>query len=76
MVMRVERRGDEFCVVLSREALAALNLTDGAEVEVRLAGSQTTQAGSASDQVSVEEALKAYRETRQQHVEAYRELAK
>ncbi|MDP9049335.1 MAG: hypothetical protein M3O31_01220 [Acidobacteriota bacterium] len=44
MVMRVERRGDEFCVVLSREALEALHLTDGSAVEVRPVESATSRA--------------------------------
>jgi len=34
MVMRVERRGDEYLVVLSERALAALKLTEGAAVEI------------------------------------------
>ena len=65
MAMRVERRGDEFCIVLSREALEALRLAEGAEVEVRPAGAQESDLR----YLSTEEALP-------QHREAYRELAK
>lgn len=68
MAMRVERRGDEYCVVLSAEALKGLRLAEGAEVEVRPAG--------AVRYISTEEALEAYRKTLPQHREAYRELAK
>jgi antitoxin component of MazEF toxin-antitoxin module len=69
MAMRVERRGDEFCVVISREALETLHLAEGAEVEVR-------PVGVAESDISVDEALDAYRKTLPQHREAYRELAK
>jgi antitoxin component of MazEF toxin-antitoxin module len=75
MVMRVERRGDEYCVVLSQQALDALQLTEGAAVEVRPVesnGARPTE----TRYVSVEEALEAYRETLPQHREAYIELAK
>ena len=72
MAMRVERRGDEFCIVLSREALEALRLAEGAEVEVRPAGAQESDIRN----LSTEEALEAYRKTLPQHREAYRELAK
>jgi antitoxin component of MazEF toxin-antitoxin module len=72
MTMRVERRGDEYCVVLSREALEALRLAEGAEVEVRPVGAQE----SGIRYISTEEALQAYRKTLPQHREAYRELAK
>lgn len=68
MAMRVERRGDELCVVLSREAVESLRLTEGAEVEVHPVG--------AVRYISTEEALEAYRKTLPQHREAYRELAK
>ena len=72
MAMRVERRGDEYCVVLSREALEGLRLAEGAEVEVRPAGAQEN----GIRYISTEEALEAYRKTLPQHREAYRELAK
>jgi antitoxin component of MazEF toxin-antitoxin module len=72
MAMRVERRGDEFCVVISREALETLHLAEGAEVEVRPVG----VAESDIRYISVDEALDAYRKTLPQHREAYRELAK
>ena len=72
MAIRVERRGDEYCVVLSAEALEALRLTEGTEVEVRPAGAQEN----GIRYISTEEALEAYRKTLPQHREAYRELAK
>jgi antitoxin component of MazEF toxin-antitoxin module len=78
MVMRVQRRGDEYCVVLSREVLEALRLTDGAEVEVRPvgAGANGAQASTEHRYATVEEGLEAFRATLPQHSEAYRELAK
>jgi hypothetical protein len=72
MTMRVERMGDQYCVVLSAEALVALRLAEGAEVEVRPVSAQ----GSGIRYISTEEALAAYRKTLPQHREAYRELAK
>ena len=72
MAMRVERRGDEYCVVISREALAALQLAEGTEVEVRPVSAEE----SGIRYISTEEALEAYRKTLPQHLEAYRELAK
>ena len=75
MVMRVQRIGDEYCIVLSPEAIEALNLSDGAEVEVRRVEREPDQPGTIR-YISVEEALDAYRETLPQHREAYRELAK
>jgi antitoxin component of MazEF toxin-antitoxin module len=72
MTMRIERRGDEYCVVLSREALAALQLAEGAEVEVRPVSAQDGDIR----YISTDEALEAYRKTLPQHIEAYRELAK
>ena len=70
--MRVQRMGDQYCVVLSAEALEARRLTEGAEVEV------LSLAAGESDirYISTEEALAAYRKTLPQHREAYLELAK
>ena len=72
MAMRVERRGDEYCVVLSREALQALRLAEGAEVEVRPVGAQESDIR----YISTEEALKAFDKTEPLHRNTYRELAK
>ena len=72
MAMRVERRGDEYCVVLSRETLETLRLAEGAEVEVHPVRAQESDIR----HMSTEEALEAYRKTLPQHHEAYRELAK
>jgi antitoxin component of MazEF toxin-antitoxin module len=78
MVMRVQRRGDEYGVVFSREVLEALRLTDGAEVEVRAVGAERSGAQPATEHryATVEEGLEAFRATLPQHREAYRELAK
>ena len=75
MVMRVQRVGDEYHVVLSAEAIEALHLSDGAEVEVRRVEADPNRPGTIR-YISVEEALDAYRKTLPQHREAYRELAK
>ena len=75
MVMRVQRVGEEYRIVLSPEALEALHLTDGAEVEIRRVGPEQAQPATIR-YLSVEEALDAYRETLPQHREAYRALAK
>ncbi len=72
MVMRVQRRGDEYCVVISQQALEALQLTEGAEVELRLVAEEASEIR----YITVEEALTAYRDTLPQHREAYLELAK
>jgi antitoxin component of MazEF toxin-antitoxin module len=72
MAMRVQRMGDQYCVVLSAEAVEELRLAEGAEVEVRPVNAQ----GSDIRYISTAEALEAYRKTLPQHREAYRELAK
>jgi antitoxin component of MazEF toxin-antitoxin module len=74
MVLRVERRGDEYFIPVPQEALAELHLQEGAAVDVRSA-EQTAQAP-AIRSMSVEETLQTYRDTLPQHIEAYRELAK
>jgi antitoxin component of MazEF toxin-antitoxin module len=74
MVMRVEQRGEEYVVVIPREALEALHLTDGAEVELR-----PVEAVANADEdryASVEEGLEAFRRTEPLHRNTYRELAK
>jgi antitoxin component of MazEF toxin-antitoxin module len=70
--MRIERMGDQYCVVLSAEALKRLRLAEGAEVKVLPVGMQESDI----HYISTEEALEAYRKTLPQHREAYRELAK
>jgi antitoxin component of MazEF toxin-antitoxin module len=72
MVMRVQRRGDEYCVVIPQQALEALRLSEGAEVEVRPVETATARV----EYVTVEEALESYRRTEPQHRKAYLELAK
>jgi antitoxin component of MazEF toxin-antitoxin module len=72
MTMRVQRMGDQYCVVLSTEVLEGLHLAEGAEVEVRAAAARESDIR----YISTEEALAAYRKTLPQHREAYRELAK
>ncbi len=80
MVLRIQRIGDDYGVVFSREALEALRLAEGAEVEVRPVANGASATNGAHVNtvryVSVGEALEAYRETLPQHREAYRELAK
>jgi len=78
MVMRVQRRGDEYCVVFSREVLEALRLTDGAEVEVRPVATAANGAQPATEHryATVEEGLEAFRRTEHLHANTYRELAK
>jgi antitoxin component of MazEF toxin-antitoxin module len=72
MAMRVRRMGDEFCVVISRQALEELRLSEGAEVEVRAVESTPASA----EYVTVEEALESYHRTEPLHSNTYRELAK
>jgi len=72
MVMRVERRGDELVIAVSREALEKLRLAEGSEVRVEA----VEPAGDTVRYITVDEALAAYRRTEPQHREAYRELAK
>jgi antitoxin component of MazEF toxin-antitoxin module len=78
MVMRVERRGDEYCVVLSQQALEALRLSEGAEVEVRPVKTEPNGATPPSEHryATVEEGLEAFRRTEPLHRNTYRELAK
>jgi hypothetical protein len=66
--------GDQYCVVLSAEAVEALHLAEGAEVAV----CPISSAGSECEHwhASVEEGLEAFRKTLPQHRDAYRELAK
>jgi len=72
MVMRVQRRGDEYCVVIPQQALEALRLSEGAEVEVRRVETPSTE----DRYVTLEEGLEAYRRTEHLHRNTYRELAK
>jgi hypothetical protein len=60
-------------VVLTPEAIAALNLKDGAEVEVTPV---ETPHAEERRYATNEEVLQAFRDTLPQHAEAYRELAK
>jgi antitoxin component of MazEF toxin-antitoxin module len=77
MAMRVQRRGDEYCVVPSREELEALHLSDGAEVEVRpVNGGGKGNKPAEHRYATVEEALEAYRRTEHLHGNTYRELAR
>jgi len=76
MALRVQRRGDEYCVVIPQQTLVALRLSEGAEVEVRPVATEGNGQPGTIRYVSVDEALEAYRETLPQHREAYLELAK
>jgi len=76
-VLRVQKIGDDCGVVFPREALAALRLAEGVEVEVRPLANEVNGAHTNKVRyVTVGEALEAYRETLPQHREAYLELAK
>ena len=75
MVLRLERRGDEYVISVPPEALAELHLAEGGTVEVR-ATEDAAQRESIIRPLSVEETLQTYRDTFPQHIEAYRELAK
>jgi hypothetical protein len=75
MVMRVQQVDGEYRVVLTPEALAALNLTDGSPVEVL----PVVEAPAPSPKIRYltnDEALHAYRQTLPQFRDAYEELAK
>jgi antitoxin component of RelBE/YafQ-DinJ toxin-antitoxin module len=73
MVLHVQHVEGEYRVVLTPEAIAALNLTDGAPVEVLpVKVAEPTERRYATNA----EVLQAFRETLPQHEEAYRELAK
>lgn len=72
MVMRVQRIGDDYCFVLSPEAIEALHLSDGAEVEVRRVEREQPRV----QYVTVQEALDSYNRTEPQHRNTYQELAK
>ena len=81
MVLRVQRIGDDYGVVFSRDALEALRLTEGVEVEVRPVGNgaSTTNGAQPVSQhryATVEEGLEAFRRTEHLHANTYRELAK
>jgi hypothetical protein len=43
MVLRVERRGDEYFIPVPQEALAELHLKEGAAVDVRSAEEEAAQ---------------------------------
>lgn len=73
--MRVQHVEGEYRVVLTAEALAALNLTDGSAVEV-LPVAEAPAPSSAIRYLTNEEALDAYRQTLPQFRDAYEELAK
>jgi hypothetical protein len=73
MVMRVQQVDGEYRVVLTPEAIAALHLTDGAEVDVLPVGNaEPAPIRYASDA----DVLKAFHDTLPRHANAYRELAK
>jgi antitoxin component of MazEF toxin-antitoxin module len=79
MVLRIQRIGDDYGVVFPREALEALRLAEGAEVEVRAVanganGNHPTE--SKPRYVTVAEALESYERTEPFHRNTYRELAK
>ena len=72
MVVRVQRVGEEYRIVLSPEAIEALHLSDGAEVEIRRVEQEQLRV----QYVTVQEALESYGRTESQHRNTYQELAK
>jgi len=76
MALRIQRIGDEYCVVIPPQALEALQLSEGSEVELRPVVTEGNGGSGTIRYVTVDEALEAYRETLPQHREAYLELAK
>jgi hypothetical protein len=71
MVMRVERRGEEYVFPGPRETVE-----DRHRVSVSTEVHVLPIEANAINYITVEEALAAYRRTEPQHREAYRELAK
>ncbi len=57
MAMHVERRGDEYCVVIPRQALEAMRLSEGAAVEISPVSEPEKPV---IRYISVEEALEAF----------------
>ena len=75
--MRVQHVDGEYRVVLTPEAMAALHLSEGAEVEVRTVSNGSGPEPTAKHRyATVEEGLAAYRRTEHLHANTYRELAK
>ena len=76
--MRVQHVDGEYRVVLTPEAMAALHLSEGAEVEVRTVsnGSGPEPTDVRIKYISVQEALDSYERTEPLHRNTYRELAK
>ena len=71
MVMRVERIGERYGVLLTDEAMETLRLTEGAAVEIRPVEEQREIV-----YASVEAATESYLRTEPLHAQTYRELAK
>ena len=76
MVLRVRQIGEQFFVPLSAQAVEALHLADGVEVEVRLVERPGSAAAHSVQSLSNDEAMEIYRSTEAQHRRAYEELAK
>jgi hypothetical protein len=74
MVVRVQHVEGEYRVVLSPEAMEALHLSEGAEVEVRPVAKE--QDSSAVQYASTEEVIAAFLETEPKFHNAYLDLAK
>ena len=74
MVIRVQHVEGEYRVVLSPEAMEALHLSEGAEVEVHPVANE--HEASAVEYASTEEVVAAFWETEPEHRNSYLELAK
>ncbi|SNS32443.1 hypothetical protein SAMN05421770_101501 [Granulicella rosea] len=76
MTFRVQHVDGEYRVVLSAEAMEALHLTDGAQVDIKLVKTAATVSAPVFQYLTNDEALQIFRDTEEQHREAYQELAK
>ena len=77
MLLRVQHVDGEYRVVLTAEAMQALHLTEGAEVEVRsISDGSPSGEPATSKYITVAEALESYDRTEPLHRNTYRELAK
>jgi antitoxin component of MazEF toxin-antitoxin module len=74
MVMRVQRIGDGYGVLLSEEAMETLRLREGAAVEIRPAAGEAARPEHRF--ATVEEGMTAFYATEPDHRNSYRELAK
>ena len=70
--MRVEKIGEEYCLRLTAQMVHALQIEEGAEVDVQ----PVRTIGAVSSRIDADEALHSYLQTEAQYADVYRELAK